>query len=96
MSAGVPVVVSNRGSLPEVVGSAGTFVEPDDVRGLASAIERLAVDDRVALEHARAGLARAREFTWDHAAAALRQAYADAFARRRQRGTGGARRGECG
>ena len=28
MSAGVPVVASNRGSLPEVVGSAGTFVEP--------------------------------------------------------------------
>jgi glycosyltransferase involved in cell wall biosynthesis len=85
MSAGVPVVVSNRGSLPEVVGSAGTFIEPHDVAGLANAIERLTVDDAAAFEHARAGLARAREFTWTRAAATLRQAYRDAVARRRQR-----------
>ena len=85
MSAGVPVVVSNRGSLPEVVGSAGTLIEPDDVAGLANAIERLAVDDGAALEHARAGLARAREFTWTRAAATLRHAYLDAVARRQQR-----------
>jgi glycosyltransferase involved in cell wall biosynthesis len=89
MAAGVPVVVSNRGSLPEVVGTAGTFVDPHDVGGLADAIERLVVDDRAALEHARAGLARARDFTWAHAAATLRQAYVDAVARRRQRGRAG-------
>ncbi|HEY6362431.1 MAG TPA: glycosyltransferase family 1 protein [Vicinamibacterales bacterium] len=94
MSAGVPVVVSNRGSLPEVVGNAGTLVEPDDVQGLASAIERVAVDDRVALDHARAGLARAREFTWERAATALRRAYADALARRQAR-EGGAARAQC-
>jgi glycosyltransferase involved in cell wall biosynthesis len=85
MSAGIPVVVSNRGSLPEVVGSAGTFIEPHDVAGLADAIERLALDDKAALEHARAGLERAREFTWTRAAATLRRAYLDAVARRRQR-----------
>jgi glycosyltransferase involved in cell wall biosynthesis len=85
MSAGVPIIVSNRGSLPEVVGSAGTFVEPDDVAGLAAAIERLAIDDTLALAHARAGLARARAFSWPHAAATLRQAYADAVARRQER-----------
>jgi glycosyltransferase involved in cell wall biosynthesis len=93
MSAGVPVVVANRGSLPEVVGRAGTFVEPDDVTGLANAIERLAFDDGAALDHARAGIARAREFTWTRAAATLRQAYLDAVARRRQRAhSDGARR----
>ena len=90
MSAGVPVVVSNRGSLPEVVGDAGVFIEPDDVSGLANAIERLAVDDAVALEHVRAGLERARAFTWTRAAATLRGAYVDAVARRRQRDRHGA------
>jgi glycosyltransferase involved in cell wall biosynthesis len=85
MSAGIPVVVSNRGSLPEVVGSAGTFIEPHDVAGLADAIERLVLDDKAALEHARAGLERAREFTWTRAAATLRRAYVDAVARRQQR-----------
>jgi len=88
MSAGIPVVVSNRGSLPEVAGGAGTLVAPDDVAGLAAAIERLATDDAMAFEHARAGLARAREFTWPRAAATLRQAYVDAVARRRERGGG--------
>jgi glycosyltransferase involved in cell wall biosynthesis len=85
MSAGVPVVVSNRGSLPEVVGTAGTLVEPDDVAGLTAAIERLAADDVLALDRARAGLARAREFAWPRAAATLRQAYAEAVTRRQER-----------
>ncbi len=44
------------------------------------------------LAHARAGLARARAFTWDRAAATLRQAYADALARRRQRESHAGRR----
>lgn len=85
MSAGVPVVVSNRGSLPEVVGSAGTFVEPDDVDGLAVAFERLLGDTAAAQTQASAGLAQARTFTWARAAATLRLAYTDALKRRRAR-----------
>ena len=33
MTIGVPVVVSSRGALPEVVGGAGLIVDPDDVAG---------------------------------------------------------------
>jgi glycosyltransferase involved in cell wall biosynthesis len=82
MSAGIPVIASNRGSLPEVVGDAGLLVEPADVDGLTSALERVIDDDSFATERARAGLARAATFTWDAAAATLRQAYADAVVRR--------------
>lgn len=85
MSAGVPVVASNRGSLPEVVGPAGTLVEPDDVEGLADAIERLITDDAWAANRAQAALDRARTFTWEESARRLRQAYLDAMERRRQR-----------
>lgn len=81
MSAGIPVVASTRGSLPEVVGDAGTLVEPEDVEALAAAIERLVDDDRFATSRAEAGLARAATFTWESAAATLRQAYADAVRR---------------
>jgi alpha-1,3-rhamnosyl/mannosyltransferase len=84
MSAGVPVVASNRGSLPEVVGSAGVLVNPDDVAALSMALERLAFDDAAAAEAGAAGLARAQAFTWGAAAATLHRAYADAIARRRQ------------
>jgi glycosyltransferase involved in cell wall biosynthesis len=82
MSAGVPVVASNRGSLPEVVGSAGALVDPDDVAALSAALERFACDDAAAAEAGAAGLARAQTFTWGAAAATLHRAYAEAIARR--------------
>ena len=83
MSAGVPVVASNRGSLPEVIGNAGLLIDPVDVAGLSAALERFACDDAAAFAAATAGLARARTFTWDAAAATLHQAYAEAVARQR-------------
>jgi glycosyltransferase involved in cell wall biosynthesis len=82
MSAGVPVIASNRGSLPEVLGGAGTLVEPHDVEALAAAIERLLDDDAAALAQSSAGLARAAAFTWARTAARLRDAYVEAVARR--------------
>ena len=83
MSAGVPVIASQRGSLPEVIADAGVLVDPHDAEGLADALARVIRDDDVALDLARAGLARARDFTWPRAAATLRQAYVEAVARRR-------------
>jgi alpha-1,3-rhamnosyl/mannosyltransferase len=65
MSAGVPVIVSSRGSLPEVVGDAGAPVDPADVNALADALERAVTDRDWAMQSARAGLARARTFTWE-------------------------------
>lgn len=85
MSAGIPVVASNRGSLPEVLGDAGILVEPSDVHGLAHALERVLTDDEWAAARATAGLARAGMFTWVRAAATLRRAYTEAVARRRAR-----------
>ncbi|MBI4265047.1 MAG: glycosyltransferase family 4 protein [Acidobacteria bacterium] len=83
MSAGVPVIASRRGSLPEVVGTGGLLVEPDDIDGLAAVLERLLTDDREAAAWGRAGLARARAFSWTASAATLRRAYTDAIGRRR-------------
>jgi glycosyltransferase involved in cell wall biosynthesis len=85
MSAGVPVIASHRGSLPEVVGDAGSLVDPTNVDALAAAIERIVNDDTAARTMAAAGLARARTFTWDAAAATLHRAYTDAVARRAAR-----------
>ncbi len=51
----------------------------------AAALERVIADDRVAAEWGRAGLERARAFTWTGSAATLRRAYTDAIARRRDR-----------
>lgn len=85
MSAGVPLVASNRGSLPEVVGHGGMLVDPASAGELGSAIEHLAMNPDAAASARRAGLARAKTFTWDASAATLRRAYADAVRRRRER-----------
>jgi glycosyltransferase involved in cell wall biosynthesis len=82
MSAGVPLIASNRGSLPEVVANGGHLLEPHDVDGWTSAIDRVARDDGWARELACAGLDRAKAFTWEGTAARLGQAYRDAAARR--------------
>jgi glycosyltransferase involved in cell wall biosynthesis len=82
MSAGVPLVASNRGSLPEVVESGGILIEPHDTEGWASVIDRLAGDETMARDLACAGLERAKAFTWEGTAARLAQAYRDAVARR--------------
>ena len=82
MAAGLPVVASNRGSLPEVIADAGMLVDPTDTAGLADAIERLVTDDALSTATGAAALSRAQTFTWAAAAATLRQAYADAVQRR--------------
>jgi glycosyltransferase involved in cell wall biosynthesis len=82
MSAGVPVLCSDRGSLPDVVGPAGVTLDPDDVSAWAGAIERIAADPAWAEALGRAGLARARDFTWEQSALTLQQAYRDAVQRR--------------
>jgi glycosyltransferase involved in cell wall biosynthesis len=83
MSAGVPVIVSNRGSLPEVVGKGGTVLDAMDADGLAVAMERVVMDDAWAGAQGCAGLERARDFSWAATARRLEQAYTEAIARRR-------------
>jgi glycosyltransferase involved in cell wall biosynthesis len=85
MSAGVPVVVSNRGALPEVVADAGLLIDPEDPESLASALERLISDPGLRENCARRGLDRARQFTWTQTARNVRRAYDDALLSFRQR-----------
>jgi glycosyltransferase involved in cell wall biosynthesis len=82
MSAGVPVIASNRGALPEVVGDGGTLLDPTDREGFAAAMERNVCEEAWAEAQARSGLRRAKAFTWDETARRLRRAYLEAIARR--------------
>jgi glycosyltransferase involved in cell wall biosynthesis len=88
MSAGVPVIASRRGSLPEVVGDGGVLVEPDDPRGLTEVLDRIADDRQWAMALAEAGLRRAATFSWQTSAATLKRAYGDAVRRRHGREAG--------
>jgi glycosyltransferase involved in cell wall biosynthesis len=85
MSAGIPVVASNRGALPEVTAGAADLVEPEDADGLACALERVLTDFGWATARATAGLARASTYTWKQTATRLHDAYTSATARRARR-----------
>ena len=74
MACGVPVVVSSRGSLPEVAGPAAEPVDPDDMEGLAARMIALLDRDRAA-EAARQGVEQAARYSWPAAAASARKAY---------------------
>jgi len=65
-----PVVASNRGSLPEVVGAAGLLLEPDDVDAWAEALWRVLTDAALADRLRRAGPEQASQFTWERTAVA--------------------------
>jgi alpha-1,3-rhamnosyl/mannosyltransferase len=75
MTAGIPVIVSNRGALPEVAGDAGQIVEPDDPEGFAEAMRRYLDDPACAADAVARGLARARTYSWDASARTLLAAY---------------------
>ncbi len=75
MSAGVPVVSSNRTSLPEVCGDAALLVDPDDLQGFAAALRRAWSDESLRAEQIARGHARVREFTWRRTAEATLAAY---------------------
>ena len=85
MSLGVPVVAANRGSLPEVLGDAGTLVDPERPDEIANAIARLLADDAFAATCASRGLARARTFSWERTAHRVYEMYRQAIERRGQR-----------
>lgn len=65
MACGVPVVSTDGGALPEVVGDAGVIVPAKDVEAMAAAIDSLLQDPERRAELGRRGKARIEEkFCW--------------------------------
>jgi glycosyltransferase involved in cell wall biosynthesis len=62
--AGVPVVATAAGAVPEVVGDAGLVVPVGDAEAFAAAMLRVLTDSQVAVDLRRAGPLRASRFTW--------------------------------
>jgi glycosyltransferase involved in cell wall biosynthesis len=77
MACGTPVIASDRGSIPEVVGEAGLLCDVDDVDAFARNLTTVLTDPA---EHERLrqlGYQRAQQFSWDKTA----QAYLDIYER---------------
>jgi glycosyltransferase involved in cell wall biosynthesis len=75
MACGTPVVASHAGSLPEVVGEAGLFFEPTDVRAISACLRRIVVEAGLRAELGAKALRRASRFTWAASARAMLDAF---------------------
>jgi glycosyltransferase involved in cell wall biosynthesis len=69
MRCGTAVIASSAGALPEIVGTAGILLNPEDAGAWSQALLELAGDPALQRRLIEAGRARAAEFTWEAAAA---------------------------
>jgi alpha-1,3-rhamnosyl/mannosyltransferase len=67
MAAGVPVVATTAGAVPEVTGGDALLADPHDADALAGQIERVITDDDLRADLVARGHARAAEFSWARA-----------------------------
>jgi len=65
MASGVPALVSDRASLPEVTGDAAMMIDPERPELTSAKIEALLESDADRADFARRGLLRAGQFTWE-------------------------------
>lgn len=75
MACGVPVITSNKTSIPEVVGDGARTVSPDDALILAEEMYRLLSDDTAWMEQRNLGFRRVAQYDWRKTAARTLQAY---------------------
>lgn len=68
MASGVPVVVSNTSSLPEVCGEAALYVNPLNPCEITQQLNRLCDDDTLRRDMISKGLINVKNFTWENSA----------------------------
>jgi alpha-1,3-rhamnosyl/mannosyltransferase len=79
MAAGVPVVASRAGALPEVLGDAAVLTPPGDTDALASALMSVLDSAVFADELRHKGRLHAAGFSWEDCAEGLHALYRDAL-----------------
>jgi glycosyltransferase involved in cell wall biosynthesis len=81
MSAGTPVVCSNRGSLAEVAADAAIVVDPESISSIAAGILQVLLDPSEAKRLSQLGRVNATRFSWDECAAAHASAIREVITR---------------
>jgi glycosyltransferase involved in cell wall biosynthesis len=79
LACGVPAVVLDSSSLPEVVGDAGVLVAPGDSAALAAALGRLVAEPERVAELAGRAVEQAGRFRWQRAAAEMEEVFQEAL-----------------
>lgn len=78
MTCGAPVIASDRGAIPEVVGHAGLLADAEDAAAFARHLARVLGEPTVAETLRARAYARVKAFSWSATARRTLQAYEDA------------------
>jgi glycosyltransferase involved in cell wall biosynthesis len=76
-AAGIPVLCSNRGSLPEILRNKEQEIDPDDEDGAAAKAAQALASPQILEAWKARGLARAQNFTWQKSLREFLARYAD-------------------
>ena len=68
MASGLPIACSNRGPMPEVLGDAGIYFDPDIPDSIAKALHQLIVDSSLRASLSEQALIRANGYSWTRCA----------------------------
>jgi glycosyltransferase involved in cell wall biosynthesis len=68
MAAGVPIACSDRGPMPEVLGDAGVYFDPEQPQEIADALGRLAQDAALRARLAQSAWLGAQAYSWGRCA----------------------------
>lgn len=79
MSRSCPVIAADATAIPEVVTDGGYLVSPDNADQWCQAMSEMLEDDETRARLGKAGVERARDFTWSRSADILEDAYRHAL-----------------
>ena len=64
MASGLPMVCSNRGPMPEILGDAGVYFDPENPDGIARALRELIESPALRTKLAQASFGRVQRYSW--------------------------------
>ena len=65
MAAGLPIVSSNRGPMPEILGDSGIYFDPRNVSSIVEAVRSLVIDDVLRRRLAMTGFEKSQAYSWE-------------------------------
>ena len=68
MASGLPIACSNKGPMPEVLGEAGVYFNPEQPADIARALRKLIESPQLRMDIAQAIYARAQQYSWKRCA----------------------------
>ncbi len=83
-SCGVPVLLSNRSSFPEVGGDAASYFDPENLESLIEVLRKAVLKESLREEYTARGFERAKLFSWKKTAEMTKETYLRILSNKKQ------------